>query len=107
METGKINRRTGILIGQAQCTKERRAAARCIDLIVLAVIFLIGKFFWLPLGWMGAMAYAGIQDFLGQGQSIGKRIIGLQVIEDDTAQIVAQRKPKKTSNEQITESRKR
>lgn len=84
MESGKIQRRSRILLGEAQCSKEQRVAARVIDLIILAVIFLLGRFLWLPIGWLGAICYAAIQDALGQGQSIGKRIIGLQVIEDDS-----------------------
>lgn len=81
MEISKTNR---ILLGDARCTIEQRVAAKLIDLVLVAIIFLLGKLIWFPLGWLGALAYSGIQDSLGQGQSIGKRIIGLQVLEADS-----------------------
>jgi uncharacterized RDD family membrane protein YckC len=84
MEIDKNNRRSRILMGETQCSTVQRVIARCIDLIVTVAIFLIGSWFWFPLGWAGAVLYTGIQDSLGQGQSVGKKIIGLKVIEDSS-----------------------
>ncbi|MBM4317996.1 MAG: RDD family protein [Deltaproteobacteria bacterium] len=82
MEIDKNNRKSRILMGEAQCSMVQRVIARFIDLIVTTAIFLIGSWFWFPLGWIGAVLYTGVQDSLGQGQSLGKKIIGLKVIED-------------------------
>ena len=84
MDLMKNSRRTRILLGERRCSSFQRFMARSVDFTVLATIFLIGKVIWLPLGWLGTLAYAAIQDSLGQGQSIGKRVMGLQVIEDNS-----------------------
>ncbi|MFM8312707.1 MAG: RDD family protein [Deltaproteobacteria bacterium] len=82
MEFMKNHRRSQILLGPAECSVVQRVVAKTIDFIIVAIIFLLGKALWLPLGWLGALVYAAIQDSLGQGQSVGKKIIGLQVLED-------------------------
>jgi len=84
MDLMKNSRRTRILLGERRCSSFQRFIARSVDFTVLAIIFLIGKVFWLPFGWLGALGYAAIQDSLGQGQSVGKRVMGLQVIEDNS-----------------------
>lgn len=82
MELTKSTRRSRILLGEPRSSSFQRVAARLIDLTILAVLFFMGTVIWLPLGWLAAVYYAGIQDSLGDGQSIGKKVIGLQVIED-------------------------
>ena len=82
MELIKTGRKSRILLGHPKSSSFQRFMARSIDLTVVAIIFLIGRIFWWPLGWIGAMVYVSFQDSLGSGQSIGKKIIGLQVIED-------------------------
>ena len=56
--------------------------AKLIDCLVIVAIYFLGSAIWFPLGVGAAMAYAAAQDGLGVGQSIGKRIFGLRVIED-------------------------
>jgi len=84
MELPKIGRKNRILLGESKSSSFQRFLARGIDLTIVAIIFFTGGVVWWPLGWVGAMAYASFQDSLGDGQSIGKKIIGLQVIEDQS-----------------------
>lgn len=82
MDSVKNIRKSRILLAERKSSSFQRFVARGIDLTVTAIIFFMGKALWWPLGWVGAVFYASVQDFLGEGQSIGKKIIGLQVIDD-------------------------
>jgi hypothetical protein len=78
------SRRSSILLGERHTSVFNRCAAKSIDgLIVLAVYFL-GQAFSTVLGVTLAGLIVAFQDGLGVGQSLGKRIIGLQVIDDPT-----------------------
>ena len=84
MDSIKNGRRSRILLGERRSSSFQRVAARAIDLIIVAIFFFLGRVIWYPLGWLCAWGYAATQDAFGQGQSIGKRIMGLQVIEESS-----------------------
>jgi uncharacterized RDD family membrane protein YckC len=77
-------RRTGIFLGERQTSVFNRCAAKSIDVIIVIAVFLLGQRIWSPLGIALSALVGGFSDALGDGQSIGKRIIGLRVIEDYT-----------------------
>ena len=79
-----LTRRSGILLGQSRTTFFQRAVARGIDLLIVVGIYLVGKAVWPPLGPLAAAGYAALQDGLNDGQSFGKRMIGLRVVDDAT-----------------------
>jgi len=79
-----LNRRTPVLTGHAECPVMSRFIARAIDALVISAIFLLLSVLGRPLAIFVAAAYAVLQDAFGAGQSIGKRIIGLRVIDDAT-----------------------
>jgi uncharacterized RDD family membrane protein YckC len=55
-----------------------------IDLVLALVIYFIGNAILPPLGTLAGMFYCAVQDGLGNGQSVGKKILGLQVIDELT-----------------------
>lgn len=81
-----VNRRTSILSGTRNSSVFSRMAAKGIDCLVVAAILFLGKAWFPILGLAAAMLFCAIQDALGEGQSIGKRIMGLRVIEDQAGQ---------------------
>ena len=78
------NRRTPVLTGHAECPVMSRYIARAIDSLVITAIYLLLSVIGRPLAIVTAAFYAALQDSFGAGQSIGKRIIGLRVIDDAT-----------------------
>ncbi len=58
-----------------------RAMAKAIDITLFFAIFFIGNFFFPWLGTIPAFCYALFHDGLGLGQSLGKRMLGIQVIQ--------------------------
>ena len=85
METHMTGRQDSILLGEKRSSSFQRVVARFIDLTVTAIVFFLGRAIWSPMGWFLGVGYAAVQDALGQGQSIGKKIMGLQVIEESSA----------------------
>lgn len=79
-------KRPGVLLGPRQTTLFSRLIARAIDLLVILAVLLVGKTAWMPLGLVLGLLLCGLQDALGNGQSIGKRIMGLRVIEGRAGQ---------------------
>jgi RDD family len=77
-------RRTGIFLGERHTSVFNRFAAKSIDVIIVIAVFLLGQRLCPPLGIVLGALVGGFSDALGDGQSIGKRIIGLKVIEDFT-----------------------
>lgn len=77
-------RRTPILTGHAECPVMSRFIARAIDALVISAIYLLLSVIGRPIAIVTAAIYATLQDSFGAGQSIGKRIIGLRVIDDAT-----------------------
>lgn len=75
-------RRTNILLGERQTSLFSRLAAKSIDALVLVVVYLLGHTISITLGVFLAATFSAFQDGLGAGQSIGKRIMGLRVIDD-------------------------
>ena len=78
------SRRTPVLTGMAECPASSRFIARAIDGLVASAIFLLLSVIGRPLGIVTAGLYCALQDSFGAGQSIGKRIIGLRVVDDAT-----------------------
>jgi hypothetical protein len=84
IDTKNSGRRTSIFLGQRQTSVFNRFASRAIDLLVVMAVFFIARFFWTPLGPIFAFVFSSMADGWGAGQSIGKKIMGLQVVEDTT-----------------------
>lgn len=84
MARNLISRRSPIFLGPIRSTPFHRCVAKGIDLIVITVIFFVGKTIGGPLGPLLAALVAGAQDSWSGGQSIGKKIIGLRALDDET-----------------------
>jgi len=78
------SRRTSILMGESHTSAFNRILAKAIDILVVIAIYFLASVIWRPFGVLGAAAYCAFQDSMGRGQSVGKRIIGLRVIDDST-----------------------
>jgi uncharacterized RDD family membrane protein YckC len=79
-ETPKLNA-SGILLGERNAPTATRLISKIIDLVLIAALFYLGKVIALPIGLGAAILYALFQDALGRGQSIGKRLCGLKVVD--------------------------
>ncbi len=77
-----ISRRSSILLGERKTTVFQRFSAKSVDVLILVAIYMIGKWIYLPFGSLAAAFFAAFHDSFGNGQSIGKRIMGLRVIDD-------------------------
>lgn len=75
-------RKSSIFLGQPEAPLLSRFGARAIDGLITAALYLIGERLWPFAGLLVAGLYALFADSLGSGQSLGKRIIGLRVIEE-------------------------
>lgn len=75
-------RRSQVFSSYQHTSRFSRVAARLIDLLVVAALFFVGGLVSFWLGFVGSLLYLLLQDALGTGQSVGKRIIGLSVIDD-------------------------
>jgi uncharacterized RDD family membrane protein YckC len=84
MTTGKELRRSSILLGESQTSAFNRVVGKSIDGLVILTVFFLGKAIWFPLGLGAALLLCSFQDGMGTGQSVGKRILGLRVIDDQT-----------------------
>lgn len=85
MESKLFNRRTNIFLGERTTTAFNRFSAKSIDALLVCAAYFLGQALWLPLGVGAALFLSAFQDAFGNGQSAGKRIIGLQVVDDPTA----------------------
>jgi len=79
-----ISRRTPIFLGPVCSTPFQRCIAKGIDLVLVMVVFFVGKTIWGPLGPLLGASYAAVQDSFSDGQSVGKRIIGLRTLDEGT-----------------------
>ncbi|MBI4403354.1 MAG: RDD family protein [Deltaproteobacteria bacterium] len=79
------SRRSNIFLGERHTSLFNRLYAKSIDILIIAALFFLGQALWTPLGILAAMTYSITQDAMGSGQSIGKRIIGLRVVDDQTS----------------------
>jgi len=77
-------RRIPIFLGERQTSVFQRVIAKAIDMIIVVAIYLLGGEIWGPVGIVAAVLMCALQDGLGEGQSVGKKIIGLRVIEEQT-----------------------
>jgi len=77
-------RRSPIFLGPVLSTPFHRCMAKVIDVILVLVVFFVGKAVWGPLGPLLGAAFAAVQDSLGDGQSVGKKIIGLRTLDEGT-----------------------
>ena len=84
MPKSGISRRTPIFLGPVCSTPVHRSLAKAIDLTLVMVIFFVGKTLWGPLGPLLGAFYAAVQDSFGEGQSVGKKIIGLRTVDEST-----------------------
>ena len=81
---GKGERRTSILLGPGHTSAFNRVLAKAIDVLVVIAIYFLASAVWRPFGVLGAAVFCAVQDAMGSGQSVGKRIIGLSVVDDLT-----------------------
>ena len=77
-------RRSTILIGERKTTVFQRISAKGIDLMLLAALYFLGNVLFPYLGLFAACLLSSFQDATGVGQSVGKKIIGLRVMDDVT-----------------------
>lgn len=75
-------RRTRILVGESTASPYSRVLGRGIDCLVTIAVFYLGNAIVHGFGTISACLLIGLQDALGRGQSIGKRLVGLCVVED-------------------------
>jgi uncharacterized RDD family membrane protein YckC len=81
MSTTGPTRRTSIFLGEPPTSLFSRFSAKAIDLIIVAALFFLGQTIWAPLGVFVSVLFCALQDGMGMGQSVGKRIIGLCVVD--------------------------
>lgn len=84
MSKKSTSRKTAIFLGPSGASVFHRFLAKGIDLIFILAFYLVGGLFWTPLGILCAALLGWFQDSLGQGQSLGKRMIGLRTIDEST-----------------------
>lgn len=80
-------RRSAILLGERHTTLLSRLVAKVIDMVVVVAVFFLGDALWPPAGLVLALVFCAAQDAWAEGQSVGKRIMGLRVTDDRTGQI--------------------
>lgn len=79
-------RRSSILLGERRATLFGRILAKTLDMLVVVAVYFLGEAIWAPFGLGGAVFICAVQDALTDGQSVGKRIMGLRVNDDRTGQ---------------------
>jgi len=79
--TSDKERRTSILLGQSEVSLFSRLIAKAIDALLLIAIFLLGSALSALLGVLLSASWCAALDSWGSGQSVGKRIMGLGVID--------------------------
>lgn len=84
MSKNSTYRKASIFLGPSGASIFHRFLAKGIDLIFVLVIYLVGCLFWTPFGLLAAALFSWFQDAMGEGQSLGKRMIGLRTIEEGT-----------------------
>ena len=82
MGENKQSRRTKIFLGERHTSIFNRLIAKSIDMLIVVAIYLLLANLWNALAWILALLCCAFMDGLGTGQSIGKRILGLCVVED-------------------------
>lgn len=71
-----------IFLGPAEASLVNRISARVIDIIVTLILYFAGDLFFPWLGMTIALGFGALQDSMGVGQSVGKRMMGLRVVEE-------------------------
>lgn len=84
-EPSEKDRRASILLGQTDVSIFSRFLAKAIDCLLIVAIFLLGGALSDWVGVSLSAAWCAGLDAWGGGQSIGKRIMGLGVIDVSTA----------------------
>ncbi len=69
---------------QSQVTLWDRIAAKSVDIFLMAILFYAGRILWRPWGVAAALILCALQDGMGNGQSPGKKMLGLRVVHMDT-----------------------
>ena len=80
----RATRRGGIFLAARHTSVFNRISAKSVDFIIASAIFVLGEAVLSPLGFFLSSIYAAFGDGMGNGQSIGKRIFGLRVVESAT-----------------------
>ncbi len=83
-ESAATFRRHSILLGDRQASTYNRFVAKAIDLLLLFAIFVMCRLFSFTAAILVCCGWALIHDSMGDGQSVGKKIMGLRVIDDYT-----------------------
>ncbi len=79
------DRRSSILLGQSEVSIFSRFLAKAIDALLLVAVFLLGRALSTVVGVALAAFWCSGLDAWGNGQSIGKKIMGLCVIDVSSA----------------------
>jgi uncharacterized RDD family membrane protein YckC len=77
-------RRTSILLGESEVSIFSRFLAKAIDALLLVAVFLLGGAVATIIGVLIAAIWCAALDSWGGGQSVGKKIMGLGVIDVTT-----------------------
>ena len=73
-----------IFLGVGDVTVFQRVAAKGMDFVTAAILFVIGQWAFSLLGGVLAALYIGLADGLSHGESFGKRVFGLRTVEKGT-----------------------
>lgn len=77
--------RQNILLGERRTSLLNRLLARGIDTLIAVALLILGKALWWPFGVLLACGYCAASDGFSEGQSVGKKILGLRVEDYATA----------------------
>lgn len=75
-------RRSPIFLGQRTAPFFQRAMAKSIDVVIALALLFIGRRIHPAVGPLCSVLYLSLKDGFGLGQSVGKRVVGIRVIED-------------------------
>ncbi len=74
----------GLFQGPKASSPLSRSLARALDVLLAAALYLLLRWIGSFVGAFAAMAYVALQDGLGSGQSFGKRLFELRVVDETT-----------------------
>lgn len=74
----------GLFRGPQTSSPLSRSLARAVDVLLAAAIFLMLRWIGSFLGAAGAAVFVALQDGFGSGQSFGKRLFELKVVDEST-----------------------
>jgi len=74
----------GLFQGPKASSPLSRSLARALDVLLAAALYLLLRWTGSFVGALAAAVYVALQDGLGSGQSFGKRLFELRVVDDKT-----------------------